>query len=160
MARRPVVRLELPGAGRHLVAAVVDAVGITAMLALCLWFVVRIGGVRPSPQGVIDALHASPLDVVPLAASLPVAFFVWHLLALAFSGTPGQRVAGLVLVDAAGRRPSRARLVVRAAGQALGGVLFLAGPAWALLVDARRRGLGEILTGTCAVIPPKDRGEP
>jgi uncharacterized RDD family membrane protein YckC len=91
-----------------------------------------------------------------LVLAVPVGFFVWHAVAVALQGTPGQRLLGLRLVDKSGQTPAKPRLVVRAVVQAVAALLFLAGPAWALLVDGRRRGFGDIVAGTVAVVVPKD----
>ena len=139
-------------------AAVVDGLGVAVLVALGFRALVAVAGLKPSLQGVIDALHEDPIVVAPLMLSVPLGFFAWHLLSLVWTATPGQRLMRLILVDGAGQRPSRRRLVVRAAGHALFGALCLAGPAWALLVDARRRGLGDVVAGTCAVVAPQDRG--
>jgi uncharacterized RDD family membrane protein YckC len=76
---------------------------------------------------------------------------LWHLSALVLQATPGQRLWRLRLVDQQGRRPAALRLVVRAMVAGLGVLAVFAGPAWALLIDSRRRGPGDIVAGTIAV---------
>jgi uncharacterized RDD family membrane protein YckC len=152
------VKLAVPGTLRQWGAAGVDGVGVAVAVTVALRALLAALDIRPSAQGVVDALHADPLTVAPLLLAIPLGFFAWHLLAVALQATPGQRLIGLRLVDRAGRKPALARLVVRAFGQAIGGLLLGAGPAWALLVDGRRRGFGDIVAGTVAVVVPKDRG--
>jgi uncharacterized RDD family membrane protein YckC len=152
------LKLAVPGALRQWGAAMVDGVGIAAAVFVALRALLAASGVRPSVQAVVDALHQDPVAVAPLLLAIPSGVFAWHALAARLQGTPGQRLMGLRLVDRMGRKPTLPRLVVRAGVQALAALLCLAGPAWALLVDGRRRGLGDIVAGTVAVVVPKDRG--
>lgn len=150
------VKLAVAGAVRQLGAAVVDGAGIAGAVFIALRALLAALDVRPTVQGVVDALHADPVTVAPLLLAIPLGFFAWHVLAVGLQGTPGQRLLGLRLVDRVGQKPAAPRLVVRAVVQAVGALLFFAGPAWALLVDGRRRGFGDIVAGTVAVVVPKD----
>jgi uncharacterized RDD family membrane protein YckC len=157
-ARPVTLKLAVPGALRQWGAAMVDGLGVAAAVFVALRALLAASGVRPSVQAVVDALHQDPVAVAPLLLAIPSGVFAWHALAARLQGTPGQRLVGLRLVDRMGRRPTLPRLLVRAGLQALATLLCLAGPAWALLVDGRRRGVGDIVAGTVAVVVPKDRG--
>jgi uncharacterized RDD family membrane protein YckC len=150
------VKLAVPGTLRQLGAALVDGVGVGVAVFAALRALLAALDVRPTVQGVVDALHENPVTVAPLLLAVPLGFFAWHLVAVALQGTPGQRLVGLRLVDKVGQKPALPGLVVRAVAQAVGGLLFFAGPAWALLVDGRRRGFGDVVAGTVAVVVPKD----
>jgi uncharacterized RDD family membrane protein YckC len=143
-------RLEYASWWRQWCAAIVDGVGSAAVVLGLVRLVMLALSIKPSTQGLIDALHSNVLQLVPVAAAWPIGVFVWHLLALAFGSTVGQRLLGLRLVDSHGHRAGPIRLVIRALVAGATSV-FLIGPAWALLLDGRRRGFGDIVARTAAI---------
>jgi uncharacterized RDD family membrane protein YckC len=143
-------RLEYASWWRQWCAAIVDGAGSAAvvfgLVRLAMWAL----SIKPSTQALIDALHSNVLQLVPVAVAWPLGVALWHGLALAFGGTPGQRLLGLRLVDNHGHSAGPIRLAIRAivAGTT---AVFLVGPTWALLVDGRRRGCGDIVARTVAI---------
>jgi len=143
------------------------AILFAALLTLAILFLdlVRDGAARfnwdfvssfPSRKaeraGILSAwVGTSLVMLVTLVVAVPVGVALWHLSALVLQATPGQRLWRLRLVDQQGRRPAALRLVVRAIVQGVGVLAVFAGPAWALLIDGRRRGPGDIIAGTVAV---------
>lgn len=132
-------------------AALVDGVGAAVLVAGVTRALLGVLGIKPSVQGVVDALHTNAPSLLPLLLAVPVGVGVWQLTSLLLKATPGQRLFRLRLVDGAGRPPAVPRLVLRAAVNAVGVLMLLAGPAFALLIDARRRGPGDVVAGTVAV---------
>jgi uncharacterized RDD family membrane protein YckC len=150
-ARLPERAVEVSSLAAQWGAAVVDGVGAAAVVVGVMRLMMASMGVRPSVQGVVDALHDNAASLLPLVVAVPVGVALWHLSALVLQATPGQRLWRLRLVDQQGRRPAALRLVVRAIVQGAGVLAVFAGPAWALLIDGRRRGPGDIVAGTVAV---------
>ncbi len=136
---------------RQLGAAIVDGTGAVVVVGGLVRLAFSVLGVKPSVQGLINALHDNLLQLAPVVIAIPVGIAVWHLLAVVLGATVGQRLFGLRLVDSRGRAPGVLRLVIRALVAGVGGALFLASPAWALLLDGRRRGFGDIIARTAAI---------
>ncbi len=143
-------RLEYASWWRQGCAAIVDGVGSTAVVFGLVRLVMLALSIKPSTQGLIDALHENVLQLVPVAVAWPVGVALWQLLALALGSTVGQRLLGLRLVDSHGHRAGPIRLVIRALVTGAASVFFI-GPAWALLLDGRRRGFGDIVARTVAI---------
>jgi uncharacterized RDD family membrane protein YckC len=144
-------RLTVATATRQLGAGLIDGVGIAIVTFAFMRLVLAQQGTRPTLQGVVDALHVDVMTGLPLVLMVPVAAVLWHLLAVPLVGTPGQRALGLALTTMTGARPGAGRLAVRAAVQGVAVGAFLAGPAFALFIDGRRRGPGDIVARTVAV---------
>jgi uncharacterized RDD family membrane protein YckC len=124
--------------------ALVGLAGMAVLLAL---------NVKATPQGLVDAFHADPTQLLALPA-VAVGVVTLYLLVpgLLFGATLAQRLVGLELVvQKTGEPASLLRLVIRSLLTAVFTALLLASPAWALLVDRWRRGLGDVLAGTICV---------
>lgn len=81
-----------------------------------------------------------------LSAGLSAALLPWK------GATLGGLVAGVeVIVGSTGARPGFPGAALRGLLSALGGLLLLVGPLWALWLDPLRRGLGDVATGTLPV---------
>jgi uncharacterized RDD family membrane protein YckC len=132
-------------------ALVVDSVGAGAVVVAFGWLSLQALGVKATLQGVIDATHADLAGVLPALLCLPAGVMVWHLLAVVLGATVGQRLVGLRLVGGQGAPAGAPRLVLRAVVAGLGAFMLFAGPAFALFLDAKRRGPGDIVAGTVAV---------
>ena len=144
-------RLEYASWWRQWGAVIVDGVGAAAAAFGVVRLTVAVFGIKPSVQGLIDVLHDNVFSLIPLVVAVAVGIAVWHLVAVVVGATIGQRLFGLRLVNSRGRRPAAPRLVVRALVAGLGGALFLASPLYALLLDGRRRGFGDIVARTVAI---------
>jgi len=136
---------------RQWAAAAIDACLLVGVELAAVRALLALLDVRPTFQALTDVAHTSPARLVPVLVLAVVALLAGHLASLALAASPGQRLVGLRLVDGDGGRPSRGRLAVRATVGAVGTLLFLAGPAFALFLDQRRRGPGDIVAGTVAV---------
>jgi uncharacterized RDD family membrane protein YckC len=150
-ARLPERHLEVASTITQLGAALVDGVGAAVVVAAFTRALLALQSIKPSVQGVVDALHADAPSLLPLLLAIPLGVGLWQLTSLLLKATPGQRMFRLRLVDATGGTPVVPRLVLRAVVNALGVLALLAGPAFALLIDARRRGPGDVVAGTVAV---------
>lgn len=159
-AGRPTRGVEL-ASGRAWVAALAADAALTVLVTASACIAVLIVlGVRPAPQPIIDYAHASPAGalvvllgvpfvVVGIAQALPVALF---------GATIGHMAFDLRVVSSSTGQPlSRTRAAVRGLTTALGVLCFGAGPLWGLLVDGRRRGLGDVLAGSIVVCAQDDR---
>ena len=67
--------------------------------------------------------------------------------------TPGEWLLGLRLIDGEGENAGPLRSLAHGLGSFLGLSLLLGGYAWAI-VDLRRQGLAEYLSGTCLILNP------
>ncbi len=132
-------------------AAAVDGLGALAAVAASVRLALFVLDIKATPQGLVDALHANIFSVLPVVLAIAVGIAGWHLTAIVFGATPGQRLFGLRLVDGRGHRPALPRLVIRALVNGVFGATFLISPLWALLLDGRRRGFGDIVAGTVAI---------
>lgn len=147
----------MPGFLRWAAAASVDVVVSVAVTSGAIVAALGARGVRVAVQPIVDYLAA---DVVTGVATFFVPAFValfllQALTVLALGATVGQRVMGLrVLRVHDGTKPGVLRILLRAAGSALGVVALGVGPFWALWLDGKRRGLGDIVARTVAAKPP------
>lgn len=120
-------------------------------------------GVRVAVQPVVDFLHADFIaGVATLFVAAFVALFAYQLVTVvALGATVGQRVMGLrVLRGHNGAKPGVLRAFVRAVGSAAGVLALGVGPFWALWLDGRRRGLGDIVARTVVARPPPREAAP
>jgi uncharacterized RDD family membrane protein YckC len=127
-------------------------------LALCAPLAIGAGvlllsraGVRAAWQPIVDHAHANLVGAIVAVVVAPLAAVaLYHALTvIALGGTVGHRVLGLRVVRAKdGAKPGFVRALVRGALTAAGIGAFAAGPLWGLLVDRRRRGAGDLLTGS------------
>lgn len=143
--------LEVASTARQALAALVDGVGTFVVVGLVLRGALAVLDLRPTLQALTDVVHGAPMRLVPVIVACALALLSWQAVAVVLGASPGQRLAGLHLVDAKGAPPSRARLAVRAAVASVGVAAFLAGPAFALFLDRLRRGPGDVVAGTVAV---------
>ncbi len=114
------------------------------------------GPAAPKTEGLFGLLELtlrSPAILVVFAAAALVASTLLHLGAVpAFGSTLGGKLTGVrLIVRSTGAPPSAARAALRGLMSALGGVLLLAGPLWALWIDPLRRGLGDVVSGTLPI---------
>jgi uncharacterized RDD family membrane protein YckC len=145
------VVLDVASGVRQWAAALIDGAILVTAEAVAVHQSLSLVGLRPSLQALTDAVHGAPASLAPVALAAVGTLLIGHATALWLGGSLGQRVAGLKLVDHAGRPPTTARMAVRAVVGALGTLLFLAGPAYALFIDRYRRGPGDVVAGTVAV---------
>jgi uncharacterized RDD family membrane protein YckC len=143
--------LDAASAAQQWTAMVVDAVLLAGVELLLVRATLGVLGIRPSAQALIDAFHGSPTRLLPVVVVALLGLLLGHAGAVVLGASPGQRLLGLRLVDTSGSPPARPRLMVRAVLGALGMLLFLAGPAFALFLDRQRRGPADVLVGTVAV---------
>lgn len=138
-------------------ARTVDAVLGGALVVAALWGALVVVGVRPAVQPVVDQAHADPIPMAVVLLGAPfVAVALYQALSvLVLGGTVGCRVAGLRVVrQQDGARPGALRALVRGLASAFGTMLFGSGPLWGLLIDRRRRGLGDIVARSVMVRAP------
>lgn len=152
--RAEVVRLQVAGLGRQWLATVIDGVVGGAVVAGALRGGLSLADIKATPQGVVDTIHATPLALLPVLGGVVVALFLWQLVPVLLKASLGQKLVGLRLVSADGEKPGVARLLLRAVASTLTTLVCFAGPAWGLLVDGKRRSLGDVIAGTVAVRGP------
>ncbi len=133
------------------IALVVDGVGAGAVVAGLAYASLQTLGMKVSLQGIIDATHQNLAGVLPALLCVPAGVALWHLAAVPLGATVGQRVVGLRLVTGLGTPAPAPRLVLRALVAGLAALPLLAGPAFALFLDTKRRGPGDIVAGTVAI---------
>jgi uncharacterized RDD family membrane protein YckC len=112
----------------------------------------RLGELSP------DLLLASLLDgsitnEALLGAGLAVAFLYFWINYLLWGQTPGKRLAGIMVVDVYGDRPSVLRAFVRTLGYGIAVLPFSLGVLW-IGFDREKRGLHDWLAGTYVVLKP------
>ncbi|MDP2340236.1 MAG: RDD family protein [Deltaproteobacteria bacterium] len=147
----PVTRLQIVTFPRQWAAAAVDAAGAFLFVAGAVRLALSALDLRATTQAVVEVVHADPLSLIPVVVAGAAGLLLWHLLPLLLSASPGQRLLQLTLVDKAGGKPARARLVLRAVVAAVSTLCFFAGPAWGLFVDQQRRAFADVVAGTVAV---------
>lgn len=139
---------------RQWAAAVVDGCLGAALVLGAARGAVALTDIRPTTQGLIDALHATgPVALLPLVGAVAIALLAFFLLPVLLRASPGQRALQLRLVDKHGTPAALSRLVVRAVLAAGSTLCFFAGPLWGLVVDSDRRSLADRLSGTFVVRP-------
>ena len=150
----PPAVLVLAGGWRLAAARAVDLVLTGATAAALLFAALSAVGVRAAVQPLVDQAHADPL--VMLAVMVGAPFFAVALYqaatVLLLGGTLGGRLVGLRVVrQHDGARPGALRVLVRGVATAVGVLAFGSGPLWGLLIDRRRRGLGDIVARSLMV---------
>jgi len=105
-----------------------------------------------------DLLLASLLDgsitnEALLGAGLAVAFLYFWTSYILWGQTPGKRLAGIMVVDVYGDRPSVLRAFVRTLGYGIAVLPFSLGVLW-IGFDREKRGLHDWLAGTYVVLKP------
>ena len=141
--------LVLGSGWRLALARLTDVVLIAALATATLYAVLLALGVRPAVQPVVDRAHADPITMVVAIVGAPFVTVALYqaLTVVLFGATVGGRLAGLRVVRVRdGERPGVVRALVRGAAAAVGTVAFGGGPLWGVLVDRRRRGLGDLVT--------------
>ena len=135
-------------------AWLVDAMLTFAAAAAVLLGALYALGVRPAVQPVVDQAHTDPIPMAVALVGAPFFAIALYqtLTVLALGGTVGGRLAGMRVVRVRdGARPGPLRALVRGVASAVGTVAFGCGPFWGLLIDRRRRGLGDIVASSVVV---------
>jgi uncharacterized RDD family membrane protein YckC len=143
---------DLPSSARQWCAAVVDGGLTTVVVGLLVRAALALVGIRPTLQGLIDVAHEAPVMLLSVALVACCGVVACALLSVVLKASLGQRVCRVRLVDAHGETPSRTRLIARAVLNAAASLFFLAGPAYALFLDRRRRSPGDVVAGTVAIL--------
>lgn len=155
------VRFELARGGRWFAANAIDAAVGALFVGAALVGTFLGLGVQPAPQLLIDFAHASPSGVLAVFISVPfvVLCLVLGVPVMVLGATTGQFALGLRVVSArTGKSLPPLRAALRGVASALGTVCFAAGPLWGILVDRRRRGLGDLLARSVVVRVVGERG--
>lgn len=153
LAAPPAV-LVLGSGWRLALARAVDGLATAALAAGLLLGALSAVGVRAAVQPVVDRSHADPVTMAGLLLAVPFcAVALYQAVTVLFlGGTLGCRLAGLRVVrQCDGARPGAMRALVRGLASALGTLLFGSGPLWGLLIDRRRRGLGDVVASSVVV---------
>lgn len=153
--------IEIPGTIRWAAAALVDTTVSVGVAGGAVYAALTARGVRVAVQPVVDYVHADFVTgVATLAVPAFVALFALQLVTVvALGANVGQRIVGLrVLRLHDGKKPGIIRIVLRAIASAAGVVALGVGPFWALWLDGRRRGLGDIVARTVVARPPTAGG--
>lgn len=153
--------LVLGSGARLALARGTDALITAALAAVVLYASLLALGVRPAVQPIVDAAHGNPVALAVTLLGAPfVAVALYQALGVLLLGaTVGGRLAGLRVVRMRdGAKPGALRALVRAALSALGTIAFGSGPLWGLLIDRRRRGLGD-LVARCVTVRASAGGD-
>ena len=143
--------VQVAGGLRWLAASLFDTVAGVGFAGGAVALALRSKGVRLAVQPVVDFCHASPVIAVAVLLGAPwVGVAVYQgLSVLLLGGTLGQRLLGLRVVRLQdGAKPGFLRIVLRAVVVAGGTVALFAGPLYGVLLDKRRRGIGDVLART------------
>lgn len=154
----PRVRLPVAPLVRALVATLVDGAlaGGLAFAASSALVPLLLSAPPPKTEGLFGLLELvlmSPIVLLVFAALALTLSMALHMLTVPATGrTVGGLLTGVhLVVRATGAAPGVGRAGLRGLMSALGGLLLLTGPLWALWIDPLRRGLGDVVSGTLPV---------
>jgi uncharacterized RDD family membrane protein YckC len=132
---------ELAGAGPRLLAYLIDLFWLFPLFLVLMLVASLVNGGTMSAGGELMA------NII--AALVVITFWAQH------GATPGKRVLGLVIVDAATGGPVPiGRLVLRYVGYVVSAIPFCLGYLW-MIWDARKQGWHDKMAGTLVVRLPR-----